>query len=214
MMPAFCEYAQIRISVSSICYMRQLFPEDCYREVDYGSSKIHQLQSADYDEAGVLKIKNTDAFLLTQWLEKGVFAALTSEYLKSLVFSVFTKHPKTNEDLLLENYEFKVSYTDEGSSKHSIKLTKVSLQTKDDVKIQAAKFIRSLIEFTNTLDELPSNRWITFSLTVSFLMEVSQCLQVTCILSIRTKYRQTTSPNTSEQGTTKFTRKYSVPASR
>jgi meiosis-specific protein HOP1 len=153
----------VRISVSSICYMRHLFPDDCYRQIEYGSSRIHQLHSAEVDDKGNVTVKNKDAFLLTQWLEKGVFAAMTEEYLHSLVFSVFTRHPKTKEDLLLENYEFKVAYTDDPGT---VKVNDISLHSKEDVKLQAAKFIRSLIEFTNTLDDLPEDRWITLSITV------------------------------------------------
>ena len=157
---------QVRISVSSICYMRHLFPDDCFQTVDYGNSKIHQLQSAEYDEQGNLSVRNGDAFLLTQWLEKGVFAALTNEYLNTLTFSVFMKHPKTGKDLLLENYEFKITYHNKSSP---TTLNGVPLVSKEGIKTQASKFIRSLVEFTNTLDDLPAERWITLSLTVNMM---------------------------------------------
>ena len=145
--------------------MRSLFPDDCYQEIQYGNSRIHQLQSAEIDDNGETVVRNKDAFLLTQWLERGVFAALTNEYLNAMTFSIFTKHPTTGQDLLLENYEFKICY----GGGIAPTLNGVSLHSKEDVKAQASKFIRSLIEFANTLDSLPEERWITLSLGVSSL---------------------------------------------
>ena len=143
--------------------MRSLFPDDCYQEIQYGNSKIHQLQSAEIDDEGETVIRNKDAFLLTQWLERGVFDALAKEYLTAMTFSIFTKHPTTGQDLLLENYEFKLNY---GNGAAPV-MNDVPLHSKEDVKAQASKFIRSLIEFANTLDSLPEERWITLSLGVS-----------------------------------------------
>jgi hypothetical protein len=138
---------QVRISISSICFIRDLFPKDCFKNKQYGE----------------LTVTHTDAFLLTQWLESGVFAALEDEFLTSLVFAVYTKHPITELDLLIETYEFKISYPD-GSG--VAKVNDIPLISKDTVKSQAAKFIRSLTEFTSTLDILPEERWITLQLKV------------------------------------------------
>lgn len=219
---------KLRISVSTICYLRQMFPEECFRDIEYGNCKLSQLQCAEIDDNGVTVIKVTEwnvmwvmvikrcwqdqnAFLLTQWLERGVFAALNHEYLHTMVFSVFTTHPQTGKDVLLENYEFKIGYpreeeqddqqyldddtttgknnnnnrtkpmksarkklsefnsTKKGISNNVMTVNNVPIHSKDDVKAQANKFIRELIQFTRTLDELPPNRWITISLTVSWV---------------------------------------------
>jgi hypothetical protein len=154
---------QVRISISSICFIRDLFPKDCFKNKQYGAVDIHQLQGAVKEENGELTVTHTDAFLLTQWLESGVFAALEDEFLTSLVFAVYTKHPITELDLLIETYEFKISYPD-GSG--VAKVNDIPLISKDTVKSQAAKFIRSLTEFTSTLDILPEERWITLQLKV------------------------------------------------
>lgn len=143
--------------------MRHLFPEDCFQCVDYGNTKIHQLKSAEYDSNGEVVVKNADAFLLTQWLERGVFDALNREYLNSLVFSIYMKHPQTGADLLLENYDFKMTYKSEAPAT----MNGVPIISKEDLKLQASKFVRCLVEFSNTLDNLPSERWVTLSLTVS-----------------------------------------------
>lgn len=117
---------------------------------------------AHKDDSGTVSVDNYEAFLLTQWLEKGVFAALELSYLSALTFAVYSKHPITKEDILLETYEFKVTCPDSGPAK----VNDVALLSKETVKTQAALFIRSLTEFASTLDMLPSERWITLQLKV------------------------------------------------
>eukprot|EP01039_Chlorochromonas_danica_P010013 gene10013-11073_t len=152
---------EMRISISSICYFRDIFPSDCFKDKQYGTVNIHQLQGAFKDEKNVMVVKNKEAFLLTQWLERGVFAALESEYLSSMLFAIYTKHPVTQADLLLESYEFKITYAGNGKA---AKINNADLHSKDAVKSQAAKFIRCLTEFTSTLEELPRERWLTIQL--------------------------------------------------
>eukprot|EP01032_Pedospumella_encystans_P028823 gene28823-32552_t len=151
----------VRISISSICYIRDLFPRDCFKNKPYGNVNIHQLQGAKKEDDGEISITHPDAFLLTQWLEQGVFHALEQEYLSALVFAIYAKHPVTNEDILLETYEFRATY--QGDEK-TPKINDVSLLSKESVKNQAAKFIRSLTEFAGTLDSLPDSCWITLQL--------------------------------------------------
>ena len=153
---------QVRISISSICYIRDLFPRDCFKNKPYGNINIHQLQGARKEDDGEITVTHPDAFLLTQWLEQGVFHALEQEYLSALVFAIYAKQPITGEDILLETYEFKTTYQGEGTAK----INDVSLLSKDSVKNQAAKFIRSLTEFSGTLDNLPDSCWITLQLKV------------------------------------------------
>lgn len=57
----------IRISISSISYMRGLFDEKCFKKIPYGGIEIHQLESAVEDDNGIIVKKNNEAFLLTQW---------------------------------------------------------------------------------------------------------------------------------------------------
>lgn len=124
---------------------------------------IHQLQGAKKEDDGEISVTHPDAFLLTQWLEQGVFHALEQEYLSALVFAIYAKQPVTNEDILLETYEFRATY--QGDEK-TAKINDVSLLSKESVKNQAAKFIRSLTEFAGTLDSLPDSCWITLQLKV------------------------------------------------
>lgn len=76
-------------------------------------------------------------------------------------FAIFTKHPTSGLDLNLENYEFKMSYQ---NNNEPATVNGVPLVSKEGLKFQAKRFIRSLVEFTNTLDDLPENRWLTIQL--------------------------------------------------
>ena len=122
------------------------------------------LLGAHKDESGTISVDNYEAFLLTQWLEKGVFSALELSYLSALTFAVYSKHPITKEDILLETYEFRVTCPENGPAR----VNEVDLLSKETVKTQAAMFIRSLTQFASTLDILPSERWITLQLKVLF----------------------------------------------
>ncbi len=69
----------------------------------------HQLESADRTNDGKIKILHPEAFLLTQWLELGVFDALETRYLKSMIFAVYCQNQITGKDQLLETYQFQVA---------------------------------------------------------------------------------------------------------
>ena len=178
--------------------MRSLFPDECFQNVDYGNTKIHQLKSAEYNDEGEIVVKNKDAFLLTQWLERGVFAALGEQYLNSMIFSIFFTEPGSGKEILLENYEFKITYNDETSAK----INGAPIISKDDVKLQATKFVRSLVEFSNTLDDLPPERWITMSLTVRILCLLLYAHSLLLRISTQRRPPVLMSQNFSRQATT------------
>jgi hypothetical protein len=158
---AFFFFQMIRISVSSICYQRGVFESDCFVSKPYDGLPIHQLNSAKQGDNGQIEVLNGEAFQLTQWLERGVFQVLQKEFLQGMTFALCSKHPVTGEDMLLEKYDFKIAYS--GNDKRA-SINGVPLDSKLDLKNQAKKFLRSLIAFVETLDDLPQNRWITIML--------------------------------------------------
>jgi HORMA domain len=160
----------MRISVSSICYHRGIFEEDCFKSKPYDNLPIHQLDSAYQKPDGTITVRNNEAFMLTQWLERGVFHALELQYLNCLTFALCTKHPTTGQDILLEKYDFKVTYSGENGS---ATFNGVPIDSKEDLKNQAKKFLRGLIAFVETLDDLPSDRWITMMIKVIFFIMMS-----------------------------------------
>ena len=127
--------------------------------------KIVQLDAATFDdESETILVKNEKAFLLTQWLECGVFKALDCEYLYKMTFAIYTSHPITNEDLLLETYEFKFNFEKETGI---ATINDTPITSKDDIKSQAGKLIRNLVSFTQSLDELPHEHWVTIEIKVT-----------------------------------------------
>jgi len=118
-------------------------------------------------------VRHPEAFLLTQWLEKGVFEALELGYLKSMIFAVYCNDTVTKEDMLLETYQFQVELPKDGKS--AIKVNGVPA-TRDSLKRQAVTFIRSLVEFSGTLESLPEDRWLTLKLAVSISLSLSICV--------------------------------------
>jgi HORMA domain len=175
----------IRISVSSICYQRGVFEADCFKSRPYDGLPIHQLDSAVQDENGEIKVRNGEAFQLTQWLERGVFQALEKEFLHGLTFALCSKHPISGEDILLEKYDFKISYS--GDDKRA-SINGATLDSKYDLKSQAKKFLRSLIAFVETLDDLPQDRWITMMLKVSEKYATTSPLTFRWLRTLRTFY--------------------------
>lgn len=92
-----------------------------------------------------------------------MFAAIEEGYLSVLHFAIFTSDPKTKDDVLLENYEFKLNYPIPDDPSGETKLNDTVL-TKKNLQRQATRFVRSLIEFTSTLEDVPESRWITLQL--------------------------------------------------
>lgn len=154
----------IRISISSICHHRDIFPQECFAVRPYGSMKIVQLEPASADDEGEINVKHDKAFLLTQWLEHGVFDALEKEFISALVFGVNGTHPVTGKDILLETYEFKFTFESETTT---ASINGNPMTSKDDIKTQAGKFIRNLVTFSGSLEDLPRENWITLQIKYS-----------------------------------------------
>ena len=107
-----------------------------------------------------------------------MFKALEDDLLTALSLAIYTEHPVTLADLLLETYEFKFSF-----SPTQVSINGVVISNKEDIKKQAAKFVRNLISFTQTLDNLPEKNWITMQMKVDNLVFIFIHLYIRCILS-------------------------------
>lgn len=87
----------MRTAVSTITYMRNLFPEDCFQDNKLTGITIKTLLP-----------KKPEARLLINWLEKGVFDALDKQYLTDVIFAIYTRNSDRNT--LLECYQFHMDY--------------------------------------------------------------------------------------------------------
>jgi hypothetical protein len=89
-------------------------------------------------------IRNEEAHLLTNWLEQGVFDALSKRYLRAVVFaiSVPVREDEDEEgreggpEKVIETYQWKVGYTDEGEV--TLNASRIA-KTKAELKAQAIR---------------------------------------------------------------------------
>jgi hypothetical protein len=82
----------IRTSISQICYLRALFPENCFSVTPFAEDvSVHALTPAkEVEGSDDLVYIDDDAWALTRWLEEGVFVALEKQYLKKMAFCIYT----------------------------------------------------------------------------------------------------------------------------
>jgi hypothetical protein len=59
----------MRTAISSVCYLRNLFPEECFADRAISGIQIKSLLPV-----------NNESRTLIEWLEKGVFDALKKKY--------------------------------------------------------------------------------------------------------------------------------------
>ncbi|CDR95054.1 HORMA domain containing protein, putative [Babesia bigemina] len=90
----------VKVGVSSIAYLRNLFAESVFEDTVIGGLQLKRLTRSVPESAALL-----------DWIDDGVFDAMGREYLKHLVVSIHN-----SEHLALETYTFSLQYgSDEDS---------------------------------------------------------------------------------------------------
>ncbi|CAM9260460.1 unnamed protein product [Ectocarpus sp. 12 AP-2014] len=150
----------IRVSISTVCHLRGIFPAKCFQERTYAGMKIYQLDAATRDaDTDETVVKDQEAYDLTMWLESGVFKAVEHRYLRRMEFIIMSP----NHENPREAYSFDLSYPeDQGDEAVIFSGTKVT--TVKSAKNELINLIRSLISFGNTLGELPRERILNIKL--------------------------------------------------
>ncbi|KAF8821497.1 HORMA domain-containing protein [Cardiosporidium cionae] len=172
----------IRIGISSIAYLRNLFEEDVFDEASVSGLTLKQL-----------KPSQPEANMILNWLNTGVFDAMELHYLRLLVFGIHGL-----DDNLIECYHFSFKYSDEQSEvvmslRRSSEHSKTMLVgespriacSKDDAREQSVqvslefsifqclghadvtfpfKLLKSLILLTQSFGPLPECRYISMKL--------------------------------------------------
>lgn len=90
-----------RTAISSVCYLRGLFPENCFSDRSVVGLNIKSLTTSNKQVAKIV-----------EWLEDGVFDALEKRYLREVIFGVTTD--PNNPKSLVESYRFDVRYPENG----------------------------------------------------------------------------------------------------
>eukprot|EP00903_Cladosiphon_okamuranus_P019216 g17670.t1 len=150
----------IRVSISTVCSLRGIFPHSCFQERTYAGMKIYQLDAASRDaDTNETIVKDQEAYDLTKWLESGVFEAIELRYLRRMEFIITSPQHENPR----EAYSFDLTYPDDPRDP-AITVGGTKVTTVASTKGQLIKLIRSLIAFGNTLGELPRERFLNIKL--------------------------------------------------
>ncbi|ETV71942.1 hypothetical protein H257_12773 [Aphanomyces astaci] len=156
----------IRVSISEICYLRNLFPDEVFKERVYADMQIKCLAPQENSRDQSMQ----DAYSITEWLEAGAFDAMEKKYLLQLEFCIYALGKNKTPQNLLECYTYKIKETSNGSTfSTSFTGTQNIDSHPEKVKTQAVQMIRNLVSITNTLEPLPKSRYITMKLSYNDL---------------------------------------------
>ncbi|KAK2902934.1 hypothetical protein QQF64_010193 [Cirrhinus molitorella] len=136
----------LAIAVSSITYLRGLFPEKAYGRKYVGELKVLILR--EHSCPGAQQI--------VQWLQ-GCFDALQKRYLRMALLSIYCD--PDNPQKVTECYQFKIKYTENGpqmdfESKNGQSLTKMAC---DNTQKSSTLLVRKLYMLMQNLGPLPDN---------------------------------------------------------
>ncbi|KAL4458685.1 hypothetical protein ABPG75_013550 [Micractinium tetrahymenae] len=164
---ALCQ-ALLRVSIYHVTYLRGIFPDEHYKPVD--------MRNLDNMEVHMLLPKDPESERLVQWVEGGVAHALERRYLRKVFFG-FSRDAAGKD--LLEEYVFSFSYDQDGgvhmaaggSSRGGKEFSTKDAAfgsrgpTLNAVKYQVCRLMRMLVELTNTLEQVPDERYLFMKLT-------------------------------------------------
>ncbi|KAM7378979.1 hypothetical protein PAMP_004562 [Pampus punctatissimus] len=141
------------VAVSSITYLRGIFPEDAYRS-RYLEDLCIKVLREDCSSPGASKI--------VKWM-MGCFDALQKQYLQIVFIGVYTNPKEPN--CIIESYQFKFKYTEKGPEMDVLRNDDVKTQvTLEDTKRASMLLIRKLFLLIQNLDVLPNNVYLTMKL--------------------------------------------------
>ncbi|KAK3572333.1 hypothetical protein QTP86_030216, partial [Hemibagrus guttatus] len=137
----------LAIAVSSITYLRGLFPEKAY-----GSKYVEE------QKVMILREERTcpGASQIVQWLQ-GCFDAIQKKYLRMILLSMYSD-PEYPEKVT-ECYQFRIQYTEKGpqldfESKNQKNMTKMDC---NDIKKSSILLVRKLYTLMQNLGPLPDS---------------------------------------------------------
>ncbi|XP_063742895.1 zebrafish testis-expressed 38 isoform X2 [Eleginops maclovinus] len=141
------------VAVSSITYLRGIFPEDAYRS-RYLEDLCVKVLREDNHTPGASKV--------VKWL-MGCFDALEKQYLQVVFIGVYTNPDEPN--CIIESYQFKYKYTVNGPEMDILRNNDVEMQvTLEDTKRASVLLIRKLFLLMQNLEALPNNVYLTMKL--------------------------------------------------
>ncbi|XP_030258875.1 zebrafish testis-expressed 38 [Sparus aurata] len=141
------------VAISSITYLRGIFPENAYRS-RYLEDLCIKVLREDCNSSGASKV--------VKWM-MGCFDALEKQYLQIVFIGVYTNPDQPN--CIIESYQFKFKYTEKGPEMDILRNNDVEVQvTMEDTKRASVLLIRKLFLLMQNLDTLPNNVYLTMKL--------------------------------------------------
>ncbi|KAM6989808.1 zebrafish testis-expressed 38 [Tautogolabrus adspersus] len=141
------------VAVSSITYLRGIFPEDAYKS-RYLEDLCIKVLREDRNTPGASKV--------VKWI-MGSFDALEKQYLQIVFIGVYTNPDEPN--CIVESYQFKFKYTKKGPEMDILRNNDVEVQvTLEDTKRATVLLIRKLFLLMQNLEALPNNVYLTMKL--------------------------------------------------
>ncbi|XP_054596774.1 zebrafish testis-expressed 38 [Nothobranchius furzeri] len=141
------------VAVSSITYLRGIFPEYAYRSRYLEDLCIKVLRE---------NCKTPGANKIVKWI-MGCFHALERQYLQIICIGVYTN--PDNPNCIIESYQFNFRYTEQGPEMDILRNNTMQMQvTLEDVKRASVLLIRKLFLLMQNLDPLPNNVYLTMKL--------------------------------------------------
>ncbi|XP_034469390.1 zebrafish testis-expressed 38 isoform X2 [Hippoglossus hippoglossus] len=132
------------VAVSSITYLRGIFPEDAYRS-RYLEDLCVKVLREDCSRPGASKV--------VKWM-MGCFDAIEKQYLQIVFIGVYTNPDDPN--CIIESYQFKFKYTEKGPEMDILRNNDVKMQvTLEDTKRASVLLIRKLFLLMQNLKALP-----------------------------------------------------------
>ncbi|XP_075425007.1 HORMA domain-containing protein 2 isoform X3 [Ascaphus truei] len=143
----------LSISVSSITYLRGLFPESSYG-TRYLDGLCLKILREDKSCPGSLQV--------VKWIQ-GSFDALEKNYLRMAVLTFYTD--PSDPESVTELYQFKFKYTKEGPKMNLISRTSLEGGVKsEDLKEASTLLLRKLYMLIQNLGPLPNDVTVTMKL--------------------------------------------------
>nr|XP_057922760.1 zebrafish testis-expressed 38 isoform X2 [Doryrhamphus excisus] len=141
------------VAVSSITYLRGIFPEVAYR-ARYLEDLCIKILREDCSTPGASKV--------VKWLI-GCFDALEKQYLQVVFIGVYTNSDEPN--CIIESYNFKFKYTDQGPEMDIARNNGMNVHVSMEItKAASVLLIRKLFLLMQNLNDLPNNIHLTMKL--------------------------------------------------
>ncbi|XP_056911912.1 zebrafish testis-expressed 38 isoform X2 [Takifugu flavidus] len=141
------------VAVSSITYLRGIFPEDAYRSRYLEDLCIKVLRE---------ECSNSGANKIVKWM-MGCFDAMEKQYLQIVFIGVYTDPEKP--DCIIESYHFKFKYPEKGPQMDIQRNNEVEMHVPlENTKRASMLLIRKLFLLMQNLDILPNKVYLTMKL--------------------------------------------------